>query len=214
MSLKNIDPKTGMPPSSSPEEYKFIMESGQKPAAPGSKMGMIFIMVIALSLMIGLFVALTASMSTADEEVATQLTAVAIKQNEIINIAKDGTDNARTLASRNIASTTYVSMISQQSEFLTFVNAQGGKTKPQDLASRKDQENKQALLEAQQNNRYDEVFLELIETQIIEYQQALERLFASTESRRTKEALSKYYLHASTLAGVETIETTPQQQTQ
>jgi ribosomal protein L17 len=214
MSLKHIDPKTGMPPSSSPEEYKFIMETGQKSAAPGGKMGMIFIAVAALSLMIGLFITLTSNMSSADEEVATQLTAVAVKQNEIINIARDGTNNARTLASRNIASTTYVSMISQQSEFLTFVNAQGGKTRPQDLASRKDQENQQALIEAQQNNRYDEVFLELIDTQIIEYQQALERLFASTESRRTKEALSKYYLHASTLAGVDAIETPPEQQTQ
>jgi hypothetical protein len=64
----------------------------------------------------------------------------------------------------------------------------------------------QALQEAEQNNRYDEVFLDLIETQIAEYQQALERLFVSTESARTREALSKYYEHASTLAGVEALD--------
>jgi hypothetical protein len=120
MSLKHIDPKTGMPPSSSPEEYQFIMESPQKKRqAPGGKMGIIFIAIIALSLMIGLLVALTSNMSSADEEVATQLTIVAVKQNEIINIAKNGTQNAKTLASRNIASTTYLSMVSQQNDFFT-----------------------------------------------------------------------------------------------
>ncbi len=130
------------------------------------------------------------------------LVAAAKEQNELIRVAQIGVDKAQTQAAKDIAITTKLSLQSQQKEMLSAAASAGRKLNSKELSSSRNAKVDATLTEAEQNNRFDEVFIEVINIELKEYQQIVKRAYEGTNDKKLKEALAVQFQSANTLAGV------------
>lgn len=135
-------------------------------------------------------------------DITNQLVVIAKQQNELIRIADIGTEKARVADAQNLAMTTKLSLSSQQQNLLGIVGNNGRKLSNNELNESKDASNDRLLNEAEQNNRFDEVFIELLESELLAYQKNLEQVYRQTPDQSTRQALASHYESASLLAGV------------
>lgn len=130
------------------------------------------------------------------------LVAAAQQQTELIRIADIGTQKARTTAGRNIAITTKLSLESEKAPLLAAIKQQGRNISGKELSAGKKLTTDKLLTNADQSNRFDEVFIEKIQADLVIYQKALKTAYDQATDKKAKQALSDQYKKASILAGV------------
>jgi hypothetical protein len=128
-----------------------------------------------------------------------ELLGVAQRQSELIRIATIGTQKARSTTAKNLAVTTYLSLTSDQK---TLTSAMSPKPSTKQLALGKNAETDQLLTAAEQNNKFDEVFITEIQQELIAYQQSVKKAYDNASGNKLKQILAAEYKNASVLAGV------------
>ncbi len=187
-------------------DYDFITNTGQAPKksllpSSGSKTSRIVVVAaVALFLIIAIG-ALFSLLGNAGKANVAALEAAALKQNELIRVADIGIKDARTQAAKDIATTTKLSMQSQQPQMLAALETAGRKLGSKELAAGQDRSVDQALTNATQNNRFDEEFLKIIAASLTEYQTIVQRAYEGVQSPRLRESLEVQFNSANVLAG-------------
>jgi len=186
-------------------DYDFIMNPAQAPkksiipAGNSMKQRLIIVAAGAVLLLIAAIVVI-ALISSAGKAGQADLVKAAQQQAEIIRVSKLGLDRARGSSAKNLATTTNLSMQSDQTALLAALKTQGVKVSNEELAAGKDTKTDTALITAEQSNRFDEAFTEAIQAQLVAYQKTLKTAYDSASSTKLKDALALQFEHAGLLA--------------
>jgi flagellar basal body-associated protein FliL len=196
-------------PAGDPNQYDFIFNPNQqvKPGknglpGGGSKKSRMLIVggaAVVLIIIASLVVSFLGSAGKADTE---NLVIAAKQQTELIRVADIGIKDAKTQAAKNIAVTTKLSLESKQSAMLAAIKSQGRKLSTKELSSGRSAKTDQLLTDAKQNNRFDEVFIETMESSLKTYQVSVKKAYDGATSKKLKDALTDQYKSANILAGV------------
>jgi flagellar basal body-associated protein FliL len=184
--------------------YDFIQNTPKKPKAPLSKNGRIFAVVggmLALLMVVVIFMAILSSAGKAGRD---SLLATAQKQAELIRVSKLGMDRARGTGAKNLAITVNLSLQSDQKTLLAAISKQGTKIGPKELALGKKASTDTILTNAEQSNKFDEVFIKTIQDQLTDYQKSLNTAYGNTSSKKLQDVLKQQYTHAGLLAKANT----------
>jgi hypothetical protein len=201
-----------MPPSQPqyPQQspYDFIVNSGQpQPKRPfslpngGSKRQRILLIAGGGFTLLVLIIMMFSMLSGGSKEQNERLLSIAQQQTEIVRVTNLARDKARTSAAQSLAATTSITMQSSQSDVTGLLKKAGVKTDVKVLALKNDPKTDAALEAAAQNNRYDEVFTELLAREIKEYQTSVKEAYDGTSSKTQKAVLETAFINASTLLG-------------
>lgn len=197
--------------SNSGNPYEFITNP-QKPTKNNLFSGMNnkVLMIAAVLLGITVIVLIFAVVFGSQVSNKDQLISLAKKQNELVRVAGIGEEKARTTEAKNLAATAKLTFSSQQQPLLDTLAKQGIKLKGKQLnaSTQEEIDNKNAadkkLTEAEQNNRFDDVFLVVLRTQLAEYQKDLKAAYDNTSNKSIKNMLSEQYKSASLFIDQET----------
>lgn len=184
------------------DQYGFIMNPDSAPQKKGGLPSFKSFSKKQLALIAGgglilLLILITVASSLMNSGPTNQdhLAAVAVQQSEIIRISDMAVKDARGVEARNMAQTVQLSLRSDQSTLTAVFKAQKVKL-PKATENAK---NTQTLTAAQQNNRFDEVYLDLIQKELVEYQKKLNTAHSTSVNTTLKEAMKIQYDNASTL---------------
>lgn len=127
---------------------------------------------------------------------------IAQRQTEIIRLSTIADQKTKTPETLAYAATVRTTFITSQSDMKTVLGSHGvsQKSLTKQLSASKNTKSDDALSEAEKNNRFDETWTELINTEIANYQKQLSAAFdaASATDRKT---LENAYNQAVTLKG-------------
>ena len=127
------------------------------------------------------------------------LLSIAKQQTELIRIAEAGSTKARGTVAQNLAITTKLSVSTSQQELLAYMKKQGLTADPKELLPVKNAKTDEALTAAEQNNRYDETFTQIIKEELTKYQAAIKKAHTETTSQTGKQILTGAFDHAGIL---------------
>lgn len=189
-------------------EYDFIMNTDHKPKkkvvlpSGNSKQSRILIVVGGVSLLLIGIVVIMSFISSAGNAGKTELLKAAQQQAEIVRISEIGIDRAKGSTAKNLATTTSFSMQSDQATLTASLSGQGVKVNAKELAASKNQKTDAILTAAEQSNKFDEVFITTLHTELASYQQTLKSAYDKTSSKKLKATLTEQFEHAELLATV------------
>jgi len=132
-----------------------------------------------------------------------QLVALAQQQNELIRVAEIGVEKGRNAQARQLAVTAQLSLTSEQAALQSALKTQGVKVGNKELIAGKNTKTDTKLTQAEQTNRFDEVFLEHLKGELVSYQKNLKTAYDEASSKKFKDALAAQYEKAAILAGVD-----------
>ena len=109
------------------------------------------------------------------------LTTAVSQQQELIHLSgKAVLEPTIDPTTKNFALTTQLTLTSQQQQLLTYLNGQGHKIAPKQLASRVSLATDQQLTAAATDSTYDATFRQIMQTDLTAYKQTLEQAFSKT----------------------------------
>lgn len=193
-----------MPPqnsSASPQgqdPYGFIMNNQQGPSrsrlALSSTKARILVVVGGIILLIIIVVIFSTILGSGAKAQKQRYVEIAQKQTELIRISTIADKKAKGLATRSYALTTRMGLESSQKKTSDILAKRGVKAKElaKVLPAGKNDKSDAALDEAEKNNRFDETFLQLMESELTNYQKLLEAASGSA-SKSEKQALQQAY---------------------
>ncbi len=118
---------------------------------------------------------------------------LAAEQQEIARVADIGVRDAVGTEAKNIAVTTKTSVATQQKELTSYLIKKKQKITKEQLAIKKDKTVDKTLTEALENNRFDEVFLEVIKERLTDYSTHLETRYQASSNSTVKKILKSSY---------------------
>lgn len=185
--------------------YQFIVDANHAKPRPGSnlgssKQGRLFIVLggVIVLLIIGIVIAtLLSSASNAGRDEILKATQ---KQTEIIRISEIGLKLAKGSSAKNLATSVNLSLKSDQTTLLATLKSNDIKVSDKQLALGKNQKTDTLLTSAEQSNKFDEVFVQTIQAQLMDYQKTLKSAYEKSESKKVKAALQTQYQTAGLLA--------------
>lgn len=185
--------------------YDFIMNADHKPKKPllpagASKQTRIIIVAAGAVVLLLVILMVSALLSSAGKANKQSLLKAAQLQAEIIRISDQGAERAKGSAAKNLAMTTSLSIKSDQNILLGLMKSQGIKVGGAQLAAGKNQKTDEILTNAEQSNRFDEVFVQTIQKLLTDYQASLKAAYDNTSSQKLKQTLSDQFEHADLLA--------------
>lgn len=185
--------------------YQFIVDtdhSKRKPRMPvgNSKQSRIFIVAGgALALIVAAFVVM-GLINSASNAGKADLVKVAQKQAELVRISELGMERSKGSSAKNLATTVNLSLQSDQTILVAALKTAGIKVSSKELALGKDQKTDTALTAAEQANKFDDVFIQTIQAELVEYQQSLKTAYDKASGNKLKQTLSDQYTTAGLLA--------------
>jgi hypothetical protein len=192
-----------MQPDEQPKpDYNFIMNS--QPAkkslfGAGTQTSRLLMLVAGFGVLLAIFGLMLSLIFGGGTDNTDKLVAIAAKQTEIIRVAELGEKQATNTATKNYASAVKLSMTSAHQEVISLLSTKKRKVSQKELAASKDGDTDKALTMATQTNKFDEVFTETLQKQVLGYQRDVREVFnASTGKDRT--ALQNIYNQTKVLA--------------
>lgn len=186
------------------DPYHFIHNTAQTPKKSlltgSSKKGRIIIVAIAVIVLITIVLVISTLLSASKNASKADLIKAAQSQTEIIRVSKLGVDRARSTSAKNLATTTYLSLQSDQSKLITALGKQGVKLNAKDLALGKNTKTDTLLTNAEQSNKFDDVFTQTIQKELRQYQNTMKVAYDKVSSKTLKQTLKDQYANASLLA--------------
>jgi flagellar basal body-associated protein FliL len=124
-----------------------------------------------------------------DDKVAQQTLKLAQQHTELIRVAEIGTKQAKAQDTRNRATTAKLMLQSSQDQITAIAKRDQAVSSAQ-LAGDKSSKTDTALQTAEQTNRFDEVFLETLYTQLRSYQKTIKTTLPLITSSKDKQTLN------------------------
>ncbi len=179
-------------------DYDFIMSSGQpskRSLLPkgASKLQRILIFIALVGILVTIGAVIFSLVLGGNNSNTEKLVAISAKQTELARVAAIGEKDAVGTDAKNLASTVSLSLISGQQQLSVVISKQGRKIKPQELNSAKNEKTDKLLTTAGQSNRFDETFIEIMQTGLVDYQKALNDAYNSSSSTDEKQTLENLY---------------------
>lgn len=174
-------------------DYSFLTENpkSQRMEAGGSKKKRIMIVVVGGALLITVFGSVMSLLLGGGEGLKEQRLKIAQQHIELIRVAEIGTKKARSPRTVNLASTIRLSFKSTKPDIVALVEVnKKDKKKGDPLEGGKNQKTDERLKTAEQNNRFDEVFLGVMNELLSAYQKDLNAMLKTSKSAKEKEALT------------------------
>jgi hypothetical protein len=152
---------------------------------------------LGLLALIGIILALVFGGAPSNKE---QLMSLAKQQNELIRVSSIGVEKARDNQARNLALNAKLTLTTDQQPLLTALRSQKVKPTAKQLAASKNAKTDQILTDAEQTNRFDEVFTNTLQSQLVAYQKELKAAYDNPATgKKLKETLKTQYQNASLL---------------
>lgn len=185
--------------------YQFIVDTDhnkKKPLVPrgDSKRMRIFIVLGGVLVLLILGIIVAALISSAANAGKAELVKVAQQQAELVRVSELGMDRAQSTSAKNLATTVNLSLQSDQATLIASLKSAGVKVSAKDLALGKNPKTDTLLTTAEQSNKFDEVFTETIQTQLVTYQRSLKVAHDKASSKKLKQTLSDQFETAGLLA--------------
>ncbi|HTE21445.1 MAG TPA: hypothetical protein VK674_00200 [Candidatus Limnocylindria bacterium] len=194
------------------DQYGFIMNPGtgqpRKSLLPGRGFlnlprKQLILLVVGAAIVLAILVTIVLSLLGGGPTNEDQLVGVVQRQHELIRVSDIALKEARGTQARNLAMTTKLSLHSDEVSLVAALKRQDVKIGSKQLGAGKDQETDNKLTQAIQNNRFDEVYLEFIQSALADYQRNLNTVYKTTTSTSLKETLKVQYQNASLIIGAE-----------
>lgn len=119
------------------------------------------------------------------------LLAVARKQNQVLNVSQTGTEKAGGNQAQSIAYNTNLTITTDQKSILSALTAGGAEVKTKELAAGVSSKITQELTTAETNGRFDEVFINIVKSELESYQATLKTTFPNIKSKKSQQKLSE-----------------------
>lgn len=208
MLMQPQSPPPAPPPAPSgngQNQYDFIMNPQSAPGRsllPGgnTKKGRLIIAGIGAVVLLMIVLVVTSLFSNAGKADTQAVINAAKQQQELIRIADIGIQKARGQQAKNLAITTKLALSSEQDDMQSAIKAAGLNPKKVLVGSTNPQTDK-ALTTAEQTNRFDEEFIEVMTDSLAEYQRSVKAAYDGANSKKLKAALATQYASANTLVG-------------
>jgi hypothetical protein len=193
-----------MQPNQMPgNDYDFILGGGQSPGSyqnPGDKKKRLLVVLGGGAVLLMVFAIVFSLIFGGGDKNTAALVSLAQRQTELMRVADIGIEKSRGSASQNLAVTTKLSVASSQNELLPLV---GRKVPPKELSLNQNSKIDEQLTAAEQNNRFDEEFTEIINSELTDYAGALQQAIDATPGKATRAALLSAYQNTQLLLGVQ-----------
>lgn len=118
---------------------------------------------------------------------------LAAQQSEIIRVSDIGANKAKTPAAKNLAITTKLSLQTTQNQTLDHLKKLKNTVGTKELAQKKNTKTDQQLDAAAVNNKFDEIFIQIIRSSLSDYRTAVKKLYDTTSSKTEKQFLASSY---------------------
>lgn len=193
------------PPPLHPNAYSFITDHnkpGKRSLLPtgGSKQSRIM-MVVGIVLAISIVgVVIMAVLNGIDNSQKQDWLTLAQKQQEIIRISEVGATKAQGRDTKNLATTTKLTLESSQALVNKLAKSNGANVSSKALLVGKNAKTDADLKTAEQTNQFDTAFQDILKNELNEYQALLKKLHDGSKSKTTKAGLSSAYNNANILA--------------
>jgi hypothetical protein len=194
-----------MTPAGGQNPYDFIMneQPPKKSLFSGNSMKQRIMIVVGGGLVLLIIFMVIFSVLAGNKKTNIQeLVAIAQQQSELIRISGIGVQKARSTTAKNLAITTQLSITSEQQALVATLKNQGRKLSSKDLALGKNSKTDTLLTQGEQNNRFDEVFIDEIQKELLAYQKSVKSAYQSATNTKVKQALQIQFKNASILANV------------
>ncbi len=194
-SLPPLTPNPGLDPNA----YDFIMNQGggqapYNPSAGGnSQKKRIIIVAVGVLLLVTVGAILMSFLSNAGKGDTERLLTVVKQQQELIRIAEMANEKAREPFTQSLSVITQLTLLSDQKKLQELAKKQGAKFDAAKLAKTKDAKNDELLTSADQNNRFDVVFTQLMYEKLAEHQKALEAIGRTLDIQKDKQTVEEIY---------------------
>jgi hypothetical protein len=128
-----------------------------------------------------------------------KLTSLAQQQTELIRVAALGEKQAVSADTKNLASTTRLSLTSAGQETVALVAKEGKKLSAKQLAATQNADTDTLLNQALQTNQFDTTFEQTLRKDLQAYQNNIKTTFDGSKSQSEKALLQKLYAQTQTL---------------
>lgn len=173
--------------------YDFIVNSGASPKkgllGSFNKQQRLLVLVAGLTIVFIVFITVVMSFFGGSGINKEQTAALARQHAEIIKLASVGSEKALNIETRSFATSVQLSLQSSQQRLNTVV----GTEKDKDSALGKNEETDKALAQAEQSNRFDEVFTKMLSDALVAYQRDLKNVYDNTDSAKDKQVLTDIF---------------------
>lgn len=191
-----------MEPDQNQNTYEFIMNSGAAPKRSwlpgGSKKQKIVIVGIAAAILLFIFGLIFTLVFSGNNATAEQTLKLAQQHKELLRIAEIGIDKARSSSAKNLSTTVKLTLQSSEDQ-ITAIAKKDQKVSNAQLSGGKNTKVDDALIRAEQNNRFDEAITETLHAQIRSYLTQVKKVHDASSSKKDKQTLTDLYNQLSKL---------------
>jgi hypothetical protein len=186
-------------------DYSFLEPGSQKSGffAAADKQKRILIVAAGGGILLVFLLLLGALIFGGRTDLRQELVTIAQRQEEIVRIAEIGQDQARSQEVLTLSTITKASIASSQNSVVNRASGLGTSLGSSDLRLRENQQTTSELESAEQANRFDEVYLEILRDELLAYRENIERA-ADQATGNTFEMLDDLWREANLL--LDTIE--------
>jgi hypothetical protein len=188
-------------PAPQPNGYDFITNPGPAPKRgpnllPSNASAPLRIAIVVGGLLVLLIIFLIIKGMLSGGGNTPALISVAQEQQEIIHLTTNATSNSQTglsTTNQNFAVTAQASLTSDQRQLITYLANNGHKVKDKTLGLKINASLDQELQTAATNSTYDNTFKQTMQTQLSEYQQALQAAYKQTTGPKGRVLLTNQF---------------------
>jgi hypothetical protein len=199
-------PPNNYPNPNMPSDPYAFMNNGSSPRRspsfinPQTTKGRVILFGSLAVVLVIVFVVVMSILGSADRAKSQQYIELGQRQAEIIRLTALGETKARSLETRSYALTVRFTMLHSQSSVNKVIDGRGISSKQlsKELTKSKNTASDQLLTEAERNNRFDETFKELIDSEIAKFQQQINAV-AEGSTKAEKRILEETFKDASLL---------------
>lgn len=176
--------------------YDFIFNSPSPPqkgfgAAGGSGMKKrILIAGVGATVLVIFAIIATSFLGSAGKADNAALLSMVEQQHEIMRLADVGISKAKGPEAQNLAITTKLTLASSQKDIQSYATKRGVKIDQKLLSEKKNSKTDAALTAAEQSNRFDEAFIQVLESHLAKYQASLKKAHGEATDKKDKEKLA------------------------
>jgi hypothetical protein len=187
------------PPPTGGDPYEFIMNPAKPPKRPiipvkgGSLVRRIAVVGGGLVLLIIVGVVFAAILGSSGKEKTESLLTIAQDQTELIRVSTEASSHTTSLSAQNLAQGVQAAVTSDRGELLAYMNKNGQKPKPAQLAEKHSKTTDTTLQTALENNTYDIAFKDIVQSDLDAYMTALKKAYDANPGPNGKKLLSKQY---------------------
>lgn len=184
--------------------YEFITNP-QKPSRnpllnPGSKNARIMVFAVGLLILLIIGIVFASFLSSSSNKGKADIVTVVQKQAELVRVSKIALQKSKDINTRGLAMSVNLSMSTQQTKLTSSLKTAGVKINNKVISQGNDPKTDALLTQAEQSNKFDTVFAELIDKELKEYQRAVKTAYDNNQGKKVRQILTEQYEHANILA--------------